>query len=38
VVDKEMQVQLEIQDGILQLLGVVAENLQQGMGGGGADF
>ena len=37
VVDKEMKVQMEVQDGIFQLLGVAVENLQ-GMGGGGADF
>lgn len=38
-VDKGLQTRLEIQDGILALIGVAAEQMQQGMGAGpGADF
>ena len=36
VVDNEMKVRMEIQDGIFQLFGAAAESMQ-GMGGG-ADF
>lgn len=37
VVDGEIQGRMEIQDGIFQMFGVMAENMS-GMGGGGADF
>ncbi len=38
IVDGEMKMQMEIQDGIFQMVGVAAEAMQGGMGGGGADF
>ena len=37
VVDREMKVRVEMQEGIFQLYGIAFENLS-GMGGGGADF